>query len=72
MMGSIYYAGGVPGASWFPMLDALYDHKFCEAMRTWRDEGLTLDQIGDRILTEHGFRPSTSALQRYSVGECDS
>ena len=60
----------MPGASLFPAVDAAYQGRFCEQLEAWRDEGLSLVAIQERIAEEIGWTPGRETLRRWVDGEC--
>jgi hypothetical protein len=56
--------------SMFPFFDDLYDGRLCETLADWTDEGLSLDQMVDRILAEKQIGIGRETLRRWRDGEC--
>lgn len=54
----------------FPFFDDLYDGRLCETLADWTDEGLSLDQMVDRILDEKKIGIGRETLRRWRDGEC--
>ncbi len=56
--------------STFPFFDQLYDGRLCETLTDWADQGMSLDQMVDRVLAEKGFGIGRETLRRWRDGEC--
>jgi hypothetical protein len=48
----------------------MYDGRLCETLAGWTDEGLSLDQMVERMLEETGYGVGRETLRRWRGGEC--